>query len=691
MSIDHHLKSRLADSFLIFLFFCLGMYLVPLRMMHFDLSFIPGNLGDARLNNYFLEHGYKWLIGQAESFWNAPFFFPTPRTMSLSDNHLGTMPIYALFRILHLDRETSYQLWFLVVFALNYFSCAWVLRKLSVNALGIAAGTFVFTFSLPVIARMGHSQLLPRFMIPFAFYFGFRYIEKPDPKTFGLLCLTVVIEFYCTIYMGFFLFFALFFQLLAFFLIDRSAILRKILSLSYRTITLKALIVFISLVSLLPLIIPYYRTSLEYGMRPWEVIVQMLPRINSYFYPAGASLMWDCLKPLGRSLPLSWEHQIFVGALPWLALISFPVFYYYYREEPLLKIGMMASITIALLILFTLYFGYSFYKFFLYMPGISAIRAVTRIILVLLFPFSIVLGIVLTKLSENKTLSAIPRWARIFFCLFFSFAVLIDQSVIFSNSDTYSKTESQNRLTAVERLVKKDSSLAKVFAYMPNKSSDPAYIIHLDAMLAGQNLNMASVNGYSGNLPNGYYNTFYGNYDQCVGLMAWKEISTRRYGHFISEAYSFKNIVIAGRESCLIDNHSYTFTTAPLPMNAYKAKIIIFPPRFEIPRGNKFKLSANLTNASHVTWGSLNNEQGKYMINLSYRWTSSDHKPISGFDSRHPLPHDLRPGERVLYDLTINSPAIPGTYYLEFDVVQELVTFFHHKGSPTTLVKVVVL
>ncbi len=84
------------------------MYIVPLQMMHFDLSFIPGDIGDARLNNYFLEHGYKWLTGQVESFWNAPFFYPTIRTMSLSDNHLGVLPIYALFRFLHFDRETSY-------------------------------------------------------------------------------------------------------------------------------------------------------------------------------------------------------------------------------------------------------------------------------------------------------------------------------------------------------------------------------------------------------------------------------------------------------------------------------------------------------------------------------------------------------------------------------------------------------
>ena len=49
---------------LIFVMSCIGMYIVSLQMMHFDLSFILGHFGDASLNKYFLEHGHKWLQGQ---------------------------------------------------------------------------------------------------------------------------------------------------------------------------------------------------------------------------------------------------------------------------------------------------------------------------------------------------------------------------------------------------------------------------------------------------------------------------------------------------------------------------------------------------------------------------------------------------------------------------------------------------
>jgi hypothetical protein len=666
------------------------MYIVPLQMMHFDLSFIPGNLGDGRLNNYFLEHGHKWLQGQVESFWNAPFCYPTIRTMSFSDNYLGTLPIYALFRFLHFDRETSYQLWFLAVFTLNYFSCVWVLKKLYINALGIAAGAFVFTFSLPVIARMGHSQLLPRFMIPFAFYFALRYFERPDFKMLAATCLAVVIQFYCTIYMGFFLVLGLFSLLLAFVLLqdNRLTTLQKIVYGSYRTITLRIIIILFSLLSLLPLIIPYYKTSLEYGLRHWEEISQMLPRIKSYFYPAGGSLLWNWLSPMGSSLPMSWEHQIFIGMIPLTAFIVMPVFCFRYREDPLVKKGMITWVAIALLVLLTLHFGSSFYKLAPLLPGLGAIRAVTRIILMMLFPLSVVLGVVLTKLSVSR--GTLMRSSVTFIISgIILFAIVLDQNVKPSSYMTYSKAESQNRSKTVERLVRRGGSQSKIFAYMPDRSSDPPYEIHLDAMLAAQNLSMASVNGYSAILPANY--DFYSNYDQCDSFFKWKTLSAQKYGPYYENEDLLKDCVIVGRE-CPVGTYSYTIMATALPNEGYKAKITFDTSQLGIGKNAKIYLNVHLTNISQVTWGCLSAANNNmYKISLSYRWLSNDRMPMGGFDPRLPLPHDLHFGETTTFQVPITVPPKAGTYFLEFDLVQEHVTWFHIMGSPTSLLEVEVL
>ena len=532
--------------------YLVGIYLVPFKMMHFNFSAIPGDLGDARLNNYVLEHGYKWINGHVTSFWNAPFFYPATQVTSFADNHLGTLPIYSFFRLFNFDRETSYQLWFLAIFTLNYFCCIWVLRKMSINAVGSAAGAYVFAFSLPVIARIGHSQLLPRFMIPFAFYYAWQYFEKGDSKEFALACLAVVIQFYCSIYMGFFLVLGLLALLLAFIYIQNNrSVLLEIVWGSYQRIVFRIIIISLSALSLLPLIIPYYRTSLEYGMRSWAEIATMLPRVSSYFYPADGSYLWDWLSAMGRTLPMAHEHQIFIGVIPLLTFVLMPVYYFRHCNDPLVKKGMTAFIATALLIILTLNVvgNYSLYEFALFLPGLKAIRAVTRIILMLLFPLAVILGLFIHSISENRRLQSHPI-AKIILSFVAMFVLVLDQNVTVGGFATYPKLASQQRSTHIEKLVLQKGSEIRVFAYMPDKSSDPPYVVHLDAMMAAQNLNMATVNGYSGFYPK-YYDDFYNNFDQCYSLLKWENLSTKRYGVDYQSNVRVNNIIIIGREDCI--------------------------------------------------------------------------------------------------------------------------------------------
>ena len=55
-----------------------GLYLVPIRAMGPCLTENPGDLIDGRFNNYVLEHGWLVLTGRQPSFWDAPFFYPSP-------------------------------------------------------------------------------------------------------------------------------------------------------------------------------------------------------------------------------------------------------------------------------------------------------------------------------------------------------------------------------------------------------------------------------------------------------------------------------------------------------------------------------------------------------------------------------------------------------------------------------------
>jgi len=85
---------------------------------------------------------------------------------------------------------------------------------------------------------------------------------------------------------------------------------------------------------------------------------------------------------------------------------------------------------------------------------------------------------------------------------------------------------------------------------MPQKTSDSPTIIHLDAMMAAQNLNMATVNGYSGKFPRGYIGYFFEHYDQCDNYMIWKIVSTQLYNGSENRYKLFDNVEIIGRDGC---------------------------------------------------------------------------------------------------------------------------------------------
>ncbi len=53
-----------------FLIFVSGILYFCFRILNFDLTYVPGDLGDSRFIHFLLEHGHRWLAGNDSSFWN---------------------------------------------------------------------------------------------------------------------------------------------------------------------------------------------------------------------------------------------------------------------------------------------------------------------------------------------------------------------------------------------------------------------------------------------------------------------------------------------------------------------------------------------------------------------------------------------------------------------------------------------
>ncbi|MBL0341441.1 MAG: hypothetical protein IPP71_11150 [Bacteroidetes bacterium] len=301
-----------------------GLYCVPITLFDFDLTKIPGDLGDARFNNYILEHGYLFFSGQIEHYWDGQFMYPYKNVIALSDNLLGTVPIYSIFRMMDIDRETSFQFWFITIFALNYICCYWALKKWSGNTILSAVGAYIFAFGLYNHGQIFHAQIFPRFIAPLVFYWAWKFFKEKESKFLIMTLIGLIYQFYCGVYLGFLLIYVLLFFFIAYMLVYRDLDMFK--QYTNRNILLKHLsIVIFTILVFLPLILPYYEVSKITGVRSFDAAFNSLPRLQSYFFTSPASVLWDFLYPITAfTFPDWWNHFLFTGITPWLGIALVP-------------------------------------------------------------------------------------------------------------------------------------------------------------------------------------------------------------------------------------------------------------------------------------------------------------------------------------------------------------------------------
>lgn len=190
-----------------------GLFLILGLLMFFhpiflDFSKMPGDIGDARFINYILEHGFLFFKGDElhSSFWNPPFFFPLQNVLAFSDVLLGGMFLYIPVRMFVDSPQTALQIQVFLLCFLNYFSFFLFSRKVfKFNPLISSISAFLFAFGLPRYAQLGHLQLLTQFLSVFSLYFFF--FSKGKIWRFILSSIFLVLQFYTSFYLGWFVFF----------------------------------------------------------------------------------------------------------------------------------------------------------------------------------------------------------------------------------------------------------------------------------------------------------------------------------------------------------------------------------------------------------------------------------------------------------------------------------------------------
>jgi len=491
---------------IIFLFFLFGFVLQSIDWFRST----PGEFGDTRLNSYFLEHGWLWLKGSLTNIWSPPFFYPFKNLLGFSDNFFGSFIFYSFFRALEFPRAVAFDLWYVVGNILNFLSAYWVLKKFNFSRITSAFAAFVFSGALPNLIADNSAQMIYRFTVPLAWLYFYRGMTEGRLLFFGLCALCIAEQFLCSIYLGVFLAYLLLCTMLAI-IFTGSSHINFLCKRSNRLIDFFSfLMIALSIAIIGFLLYKYYLISHQYDLkRSIEDVAAMLPKLSSYFLSDRSFISASWSQNLGWFNQRQ-EHQLFIGAGV-MFLFVFGGWQCYFSSLPLscLRLGRIALISCALVILLTIQIeGYSLYKLALFLPGVDAIRAVGRIILVILFPMAIVIAIGIESIYKKINILAPPTQVIIFSLLL----IFISLEPLLANRVRTPLGIWQDRLTRLQNLmpqiVHKDAVL-----FLARNGLEPPLFGELDAMLLAQDLDLSTINGYSGSSPP-YYPDFGGSIDE---------------------------------------------------------------------------------------------------------------------------------------------------------------------------------
>ncbi len=508
-SITKDFKSQLLHYSKALLPYLSGLFIVvyffALNVTSHKLEYFPGDMGDGRFNNYLLEHSHKFITGEEPSLWNAPFMFPEKDVITYSDNLVGSVPFYSVFRVAGFDRETSYQLWFIMMYVLN-FSCAYLfLNWCFKNRYAAVIGALIFAVSIALQSQMTHAQTFPRFAVPLAIWMSLLFFKYFSPRYFFLAIFFVVYQFYCGIYLGFFLFIPVTILLISIFIVHRKKLVTQIKQYKWALSMLAAILTNLLLIA--PLMIPYLERTKSTSMNNYENIVSSIPTIRSFFYSQNGSVLWDSLSDVGGDYPAFWDHQIFVGGTGLLSFIFTSIIgiIWFTVKKPSLKVKLTKNQLILLvtcwitLILFIRFQGFSLYQIVFKIPGFASLRSLTRVINIelIFFAFS----------TSFAAFLIFKRFAKYQTLIFFGLLTLVVIDNYFYEGKSYrmEKAYAQNRIEILTEKMKFIPT-GSVISYEPDTLINNVIDYQIDGMLAAQTMGFKSLNGYSATAPNGFSN-----------------------------------------------------------------------------------------------------------------------------------------------------------------------------------------
>lgn len=195
--------SRWRIHFLVLLLFAI-MVVVQLLPLSLNIGDSLNDTRDCLFNAWIITWGQQQLTSNPTELFHANIFYPHRNTLSFSEHLfpqvIASFPLYFLFH----NPVLTYNFIFLLCFLLNAYAMYLLILYLTKNRIaGIACG-IMFAFNSYQINQITHLQLLSSGLIPLAFLYLHKFLDKQSYKNSVLFSLFFTIQALACIYYGLF-------------------------------------------------------------------------------------------------------------------------------------------------------------------------------------------------------------------------------------------------------------------------------------------------------------------------------------------------------------------------------------------------------------------------------------------------------------------------------------------------------
>ena len=372
-------------------------------MVWSGLRMISSSRGDPRLVNYTLEHGYRWLAGHPlhASFWDPPIFHPIRNVSAFTDVLLGAGPLYWPWRLAGLAPDTSFQLWSISVWSLNFLAALLLLRRsFGFPLLASTAGAYLFAFGNPRLSHAGHPQLIPHFavLLGVASLVGMFREQQPRRRRRWWIAAfvgAVVIQAYTAFYVLFL--FAVMLLLAGAAALLRQDTRRRMADIARRDAWWLVAAALATLLLIAPLASHYLQSARELGLRRIEEDLMARPASWVLMGPRNILYGW-VQKPRGLTELSSPHHSNGLG--PVTTVVVLAGLWRLRRRRSIMVLLVAAA---SMVVLFTAVGPASpWYLAREVIPGAKALRAVGRVGLVMLLPGAVGLASAAAWLERGR-------------------------------------------------------------------------------------------------------------------------------------------------------------------------------------------------------------------------------------------------------------------------------------------------